>query len=323
MAGYNGFADPRNYMAVRGIESESIPSTAAFAYRPGESIAYNTEGIIKHPFNIHSLTEQPLTDLARQVLSVIATYEVVTTKQIVDVLNMLSIQTDSAHVLKAGDRLRKTGLIHMFRFASEDNASTKFIAYRLTKMAGENAAYVSGIPVGQVDHYNVVESACICKRKLAVNQVIFAYLKHCCGSVTGFEKSKRIYAKTDTTADRPSLRPSLALRFIDDSVFFYEVVRRDAEGFWCGTLRDKLLRYKFLLDNWDKNSWDWDCERPQLIVCCEDMKQSIEVEKMAKCIGMDVFYTHDLLLFGSCFNTHIYSIKSDSTPEHYQLEAEK
>ena len=142
----NKYTNIANIAPLPDIQGEAEPKTAIFACISGENVIFDNEGIIKYPFNIDSLTSQPLNELARHVLGVIGSYEFLTTKMIVDCLNILGIKTDSKHVLTATERLRKTGLIHAFRFKNEiEDKTASYIVYMLSKLGGENALHSLGI----------------------------------------------------------------------------------------------------------------------------------------------------------------------------------
>ncbi|MCM1133837.1 MAG: hypothetical protein NC340_10255 [Ruminococcus flavefaciens] len=324
MANYNSYLDvdhlTRNPFDLSG---EIVPQTANFSSYPHESVTFELDGVIKYPANLNSLMQYPLSELAKHVLCVIATYEVVTTKMVTECLNLMGIRTDSDHVLKATERLRKTGLIHSFRFVSQEGRQSNYITYRLSKPAGESTAHTLGVSVVQLESYSITEPANLIKLKLAVNQIIFAYIKHCGKAVAGFEKSKRIYSEADESAERKALRPSLVLTFSDDTSIMYEAVRRDSDctDFWKNRLKDKLERYLFLFNNWANNNWKMG-EKPLLVMCCESVEHSVEVKAVAEKVGIDVLFTHDLLMFGENFEKHIYSLDENNNPEYYRIQIE-
>lgn len=121
------------------------------------------------------------------------------------------------------------------------------------------------------------------------------------GAVTGFEKSKRYTVSDKTTEEHIAVKPSLVITFRDKSSLFYEVVRKSL--FWQTELENKLSRYRILRDNWDLPD-----EMPPLVICCEDEQHAKEVKEIVRKSGLEVFYTHDLLLFGESFNHHLFTI---------------
>lgn len=283
------------------IQEEVIPKTTIFSSISGENVEFDVEGIIKYPLNVHSLTEQPISELARHALGLIGTYEVLTTKMVTDCLNLFGIQADSKHVLKACERLRKTGLINAFRFKNDDNCKTScYIMYIITR-SGESALRSLGITVNQVDNYNVVMDPANTKKKLMINQILIAHLKHN-KAVTGFEKSKRYDVVVDkTTEEHVAVKPTLVITFNDESSLFYEVVRKST--FWKTELENKLLRYKILQDNWEISE-----KMPQLVICCENEEHAKEVYNIVYKNHLDAFFTHDLMFFGEIFNRHLFKI---------------
>jgi len=288
---YNNTANMKTLPVYQG---EVTPKTTAFAVVDGENVKFESlDDVLRYPANIASLQAQPLNENARHVLGIIATYEYMTTKMIGECMNLLGIPVDQKKILAATERLRKTGLIHSFRFKAEDDSKGAiFIVHTLTKLGGENAMKALGISVPQVDTYNVVMNPALVKRKLATNQVLFAQLKHNASALKSFEKSKRL---TATNEEHTVVKPSLVLQFKDESTLIYEVVRRGT--FWKTEFKDKLERYKALQNSYDDSFADM----PTMIICCEDEKHAREVHDIVKDIHVKSLFTHDLLLFGGSF----------------------
>ncbi len=300
MAAKNIYTNVANITPLPDFQGEITPKTTIFASVPGENVVFDMEGIIKYPVNINSLTAQPLNEFARHVLGVIGSYECVTTKMITDCLNLLGISADSKHVLTATERLRKTGLIHAFRFKCDNDCKPAgYIVYTLSKLAGENALHSLGVAVNQVDNYSIVMDPSNVKKKLVTNQILFAHLKR--NAVEGFEKSKRLAIVDKANDEHVAARPSLVIQFRDKSSIFYEVVRKS--NFWKTELENKLLRYKAMQDNWDSLE-----EMPQLVICCENEEHAKEVYKMVQDIRLRTLFTHDLLFFGETFNQHLFTM---------------
>ena len=300
MAAKNIYTNVANITPLLDSQGEITPKTTVFASVPSENVVFDIEGILKYPVNINSLTAQPLNEFARHVLGVIGSYECVTTKMITDCLNLLGISADSKHVLTATERLRKTGLIHAFRFKCDNDCKPAgYIVYTLSKLAGENALHSLGVAVNQVDNYSIVMDPSNVKKKLVTNQILFAHLKR--NAVEGFEKSKRLAIVDKANDEHVAVRPSLVIQFRDKSSIFYEVVRKSS--FWKTELENKLLRYKDMQDNWDSSE-----EMPQLVICCENEEHAKEVYKMVQDIRLRTLFTHDLLFFGETFNQHLFTM---------------
>lgn len=314
----NMYTNVANIAPLPDFQGEAEPKTAIFASIVGENVTFDIEGVLRYPININSLTSQPLNELARHVLGIIGSYEFVTAKMIIDCLSVLGIQTDSKHVLTATERLRKTGLIHAFRFKNETEEKTaNYIVYTLSKLGGENALHSLGVSISQIDNYNVVMDPALVKKKLAINQILFAHLKR--NSVDSFEKSKRYTVADISTEENITVRPSLVIRFKDNSSLFYEVVRKSA--FWETEFENKLLRYKKMQDNW---TLPYDI--PHLIICCEDEEHARLVNQMVSRIDLRAFFTHDLLFFGNSFESHLFTINHAGESVFFKIafdEAEK
>mgnify|MGYP004544579955 CR=1 FL=1 len=300
MTAKNIYTNIANITNLSDVQGEVTPKTTIFSSIPGENVVFDIEGILKYPVNISSLQAQPLNELARHVLGVIGSYEYVTTKMITDCLNLLGIPVDSKHILTACERLRKTGLIHAFRFKCDDNCKPAgYIVYTVSKLAGENALHSLGIVINQVDNYNIVMDPANVKKKLITNQILFANFKHN-NEIVAFEKSKRYAVADKITGEKVAAKSSLTISFNDKSSICYEVVRKSC--FWKTEFENKLRRYKTLQDSE---------AIPDLIICCEDEEHAREVNKMVQDIHLKAFFTHDLMFFGENFNHHLFTV-SDS-----------
>jgi hypothetical protein len=310
----NIYTNIANLSPLSDFRGEITPRSTAFAAVSGENVVFDTENIFKYPMNIHSLTAQPLNELARHVLGVIGSYEYVTIRMIIDVLNMMRIPADSRRVSTACERLRKTGLIYVFRFKNEDESNqSSCIVYTITKLCGESALRSLGISNCPIENYNVVMEPSLVKRKLATNQILFAHLKH--NMVDSFEKSRRYAFVDSATEEHVVIRPSLAIQFKDKSNLFYEVVRKSP--CWDTWIENKLSRYNALKNNWVAS--DETPEIPQLVICCEDEEHAKEVNEIARNIYPDVFYTHDLLFFGEALAKHLFTIDDNGNAVHFKI----
>lgn len=308
----NIYNNTANMKSIPVYQGEVTPKATAFAVADGENVKFESlDDVLRYPANIASLQAQPLNGNARHVLGIIATYEYMTTKMIGDCMNLLGIPVEQKKILAATERLRKTGLIHSFRFKAEDDSKgSNFIVHTLTKLGGENAVKALDISVPQVDTYNVVMNPALVKRKLATNQVLFAQLKHNASALKSFEKSKRL---TATNEDHTVVKPSLMLQFKDESTLCYEVVRRGT--FWKTELEGKLERYKALQDSYDNSFADM----PTMIICCEDEEHAREVNKMVQKIDLNAYLTHDLLFFGESFNHHLFTIDKNGEITYFRI----
>lgn len=311
---HNIYTNLKHFSALPNHEVEKLPKQSAFRLYGGESIAFETDGFLKYPSNIQSLTEYPLTKLARQVLGIIGSYEIVTNKMIVELLGMLGISTDRDHVLKACERLRKVGLTYSFRFINANtnekvggfvNIPSHF-AYESLKAMGVSLS-------GQASDYNVAIDPATAKKRLATNQVLVETLKRNAHAISRFDVCGKIVVSS-TDGDRVAVKPSLQCITSENETLIYEVVRR--EMFWRTTLEEKLLRYQALLQHWDSSARPM----PTLIFCCEDFEHAVEVHELMVKIGLDGFLTNDIMLIGSNYERHIYKVKQNGEPEFYRFQ---
>ena len=155
------------------------------------------------------------------------------------------------------------------------------------------------------------------KIKLATNQLMIAYLKSGL-KIECIKYRQIINSKEDKNC---VVRPSLSISVSGD-VLFYEVVRRGE--YWKQYLRDKLERYKLLFKNWESNSWRLNADMyPIFVILGEDEEHNKEIADIMLELGLESFYSHDILCCGANFYHSLYRISSNNQPEFFCFEIEE
>lgn len=307
----NKYSNPANYQSLPDPQGETSSAGYIFTSVANEKLDYDTKGVLRYPGNISALLQSPLDQFERHVLGIIGTYSYITTGMISDCLNLMGIPSDEDSVIKAAEHMRKTGLIHSFRFKDADTGETStYMVHILTKAAGENALHSLCVPMEPLDNFNVVADPAIVKRNLAVNHIIIEYLKNM--PIADMDKSKRFSVIDKSTREGVSARPSLTITFADGSRIFYEVVRK--LDFWKTDLENKIIRYKRIQDNCDADN-----ECPPIIFCCENAENAWEVYEMVSRIGLKAMFTHDQLLCGISFKSHIFNFNKNGSVNYYRM----
>ena len=130
------------------------------------------------------------------------------------------------------------------------------------------------------------------------------------------EEGQVITAKDDKSA---VVRPSLAVGFGGDA-FLIEIVRKG--DFWESYLRDKLQRYKLVIENWSSNSWKLK-ENPVIVIVGEDAEHNKTIAKIAAEVNLAVYYTEDVLNCGSNFYHSLYQLNEKAEQEFFCLSQDE
>ena len=302
MASYNIYLDIKNYTGSYNLNTDRIPENATFTSRPDElcinleedrNISYNT--VIKNLIN------NSITTVDKHIIGLIATFGYVSTKQLSELLALLNIDKPLDKLLTNIERLRQNGAIRTFTFGKSHDEKCSIHIYGLCKNGSEIAKAL------MVNHnYNIMNAAVYpydVKKVLARNQGVLAFLKSGL-PLEWFKIGTTInsYNVTDSI-----VRPSFSVK-IGEDVVMYEVVR--SGQFWENTLRDKLMRYKLLLDNFENNSWEL-TDTPSLIMVGENYKHCLMICSIVKDIGLKALFTDDLMLCGKNFYSSVYDIKDN------------
>lgn len=308
MSNYNPYSDYRAFAGKIDITSEVVPAKSWFESYPKEMCFYQETEQMPYPAVINNVATNHITPLDMHIICIVATFTFVTTKQITDCLRLLEIMFSETMVKSSVERLARHQMLRMSRFGVDAEHCCKFYVYSLNKN-GADIAKVRGIS----SSYSPMQPATApadMKRILVQNQAWLAFIKSGL-KLDYLKRSELITSKDEKTA---VVRPSLAFS-IDHEPMFIEIVRKG--DFWEHYLRDKLARYKALLDNWASNSWGLD-NRPLLILNGENEEHNRRILVIASDIGLeDLYFTEDTLLCGSQFYHSIYQLHDNGQREFF------
>ena len=314
MSNYNPYLDQNSYKHSYNMASEAIPSNNSFACFTDEKCLYQHIEGVPYPVVISNVENNHITSFDKKVISLVATYSFMTSKQIGECLTLLGVEF-SDNVLKSSfERLKKNNILRACHFGIDEEHCAKFYAYSLNKYGSEIAKELG------ISHtfgpMQVALPPSDIKRKLATNQLMIAYFK------SGLNVEWIKYGQVISSKEEKNgiVRPSLAVSFNND-VLFYETVRRG--DYWEQYLKDKLERYKQLFDSWESNSWKLDASTiPILIILGENEEHNKEISKIVNALGIKAYFTHDILNCGSNFYHSIYQLTENSLPEYFCFEDE-
>lgn len=310
---YNPYTDHKCYTGAYDINNEAIPAVSCFATHPGELSLYQEVDTFPYPTVINNVVNNNITPMDKKVISLIASYGYMTSKQIKECLSLLGVTFSDNTIKSSLDRLRKNQIVRVCKFGTDEQHTAAFMAYSLNKN-GSEIAKVLGIPHTFAPMQPAVMPSEI-KRVLATNQVMLAYIKSSL-NVEWMRRGQVITAKDDKSA---VVRPSLAVGFSGDA-FLIEVVRKG--NFWENYLRDKLQRYKLVVEGWSSNSWKLS-ENPVIVIVGEDTEHNTAIAKIAEEVNLDVYYTEDVLNCGSNFYHSLYQFNEKSKQEFFCLSQDE
>lgn len=312
MSNYNPYLNQISYKHSYDMASEAIPNSNSFACFTDEKCLYQHTDSVPYPVVISNVENNHITSFDKKVISLVATYGFMTSKQIGECLTLLGVEF-SNNVLKSSfERLKKNNILRACHFGIDEEHCAKFYAYSLNKYGSEIAKEL-GIPHSFGPMQVALPPADI-KRKLATNQLMIAYFK------SGVHIDWIKYGQVINSKEEKNgiVRPSLAV-CLNNDILFYETVR--SGEYWEQYLKDKLERYRLLFDNWEGNSWKLDAGTlPNLIILGENEEHNKEISRIVAELGMEVYYTHDILNCGSNFYHSLYRLTDNFEPEYYCFE---
>lgn len=305
---YNPYADYRNFTGSYDMMREYIPASPCFTYLGEKEIClYQDEGNTPYPAVINNIVNNEITAFDKKIISLVATYTFINIKQLNECLKLMEIgYTDS--VLKGSiEKLRKNNIIRSFRFWVDEHNFGKYYVYSLNKN-GSDIAKVLGIPHTYTAMQPALNPPDI-RKVLVANQIMLAYIKSGL-KIDWLKRGQVITAKDEKSA---IVRPSMAVSVDGDNIFI-EIVRKG--DFWKQYLTDKLTRYKSVFDNWENNSWSL-TEQPVLVLCGEDEEHNRQISQLTAELGMEVYFTHDLLNCGANFYHSLYQLTDKAEPDYF------
>ncbi len=312
MSNYNPYLDQNSYSHSYDMASEVIPNNTCFACFTDEKCLYQHIDSVPYSVVISNIENNHITYFDKKVISLVATYGFITSKQVAESLTLLGVAFSDNILKSCFERLKKNNIIRAFHFGVDEDHCSNLYVYSLNKYGSEIAKELG------ISHIfgpmQIALPPSDIKRKLATNQLMIAFFKSGM-KVEWIKIGQVINSKEEKNG---TVRPSLAVSMNDD-ILFYETVRRGE--YWDQYLKDKLERYKLLFNNWEGNSWKLDTGTlPILVILGENEAHNREISRIAAELGMEVYYTHDILNCGSNFYHSIYQLEDNSDPVFYCFE---
>lgn len=313
MGVYNAYLDASIYTGKMDLSQEVIPQNASFKCYDGEKCIYSTSTCANFAEVLKNLESNNIDALDKKIVSLVATYGFMTSKQITEFLTLLDIKINSLNLKNNLDRLLKNQMLCSFRFGANEYDTANYIVYCLNKNGSELAKALC------VSHnytpFNRGMYPSDIKRILEINQICASFLKSDL-SVEWMKRGPVISVKTDKDA---VARPSYTVCANGD-VMMFEVVRKG--DYWKNRLREKLGRYKMIFDNWSANSWNLPDDTCTLIINGENLEHNLEIHEVTFEMGLQTMFTEDLLQCGSSFYRSIYEFDSSKQPIFYEYNIE-
>lgn len=308
MSNYNPYSDFRAYTGKIDLMSEAIPAKSWFGTYQNEMCFYQESEPLPYPAVINHVATNHITPLDVQILCIAATFTFLTSKQINDCLTLLEIPHSDAMVKSSVERLVRHQMLRASHFGVDAEHCCKFYVYSLNKN-GADIAKVRGIS-SSYSPMQPATSPADMKRILVQNQAWLSFIKSGL-KLDYLKRGEIITAKEEKTA---VVRPSLALS-MDHDPMFIEIVRKG--DFWEHYLRDKLTRYKALLNQWGSNSWGLE-KKPLLILNGENEEHNHRILELASTLGLtELYFTEDILLCGAQFYHSIYQFNDKGQREFF------
>lgn len=311
MSNYNPISDFRTYTGAISLSGEPVPAKSWFETYPNELCIYQEAETMPYPAVINGVVTNRITAFDKHIIGIVATFTFMTPKQINDCLTLLQIPHGDTTVKSSVDRLVRHQILRMNHFGTDAEHCCKFCVYSLNKN-GADIAKVLGIP----NSYCPMQAAMLpadVKRILVQNQTWFAFIK----SGLKLDYLKRSELISNKEVKSAVVRPSIAVS-MDNDPMFIEIVRKG--DFWEQYLRDKLTRYKALLDNWTGNSWNIE-NKPILILNGENEAHNHQILALVTELGItDGYFTEDTLFCGEQFYRSIYQFGDNGQREFFRFE---
>ena len=310
MSNYNPFCDVSTYTGTYDLHSEQIPTGSSFANHDGERCVFVEKEVLNDSEVVNHIKSGQITPLDERIVSLVATFGFITTKQLNELLTLMEFQYSTGMFKSSLERIQKHGMVYAIRFEMEEK-QTNFQVYLLNKN-GSHLASVLKVSHTYVP-FAVATYPWDVKKVLATNQIMLAYLKSSM-PLDWMKRETVVSTKNDPNA---IVRPSLVIS-TDGDIMMYEVVR--SGEFWKNYLRDKLQRYRLIFEGWETNNWQVSA-KPNFIIAGETLAHNLEIAQIASEIGVEVMFTEDLLQCGSNFYRSVYEFSEDGKPTYYTFES--
>ena len=299
-------------------DSQIKAQISPFAIRKGEIKTFDgQDGYVSMNQIVHKINIGHITDIHFAILEIVNEFEFITSRQLLQVLEIKGIDAGSQDKLNNKlESLVKSKILTRYYFTSDEGQGIYRI-YCLEKM-GKYLLGTREIECKWQPSDNTKPVAMI-KKRLAGNQVLIAYLN----KVKIFDTytvKPPLNAKTLGKVFKAS-GGSVKLTKNKKSVeFIFEVIRREKE--WQQKFAEKMRFYKDFYDNYVQGDSGFS-SIPQLILVCEDDKHMAETFKEMvmnniEFSNINIYYTTDLKQVSESLEKSLTEFKLDKETNKYK-----
>lgn len=300
-------------------DSQIKAEVSPFAIREGEIKVFDgKDGYVSMNQIINKINLGHITDIHFEILEIVNEFELITSRQIYQLLQIKGIDVKSQDKLnKKLEQLIKTKILTRYYFHSEDGKGIYRI-YCLEKM-GKYLLNSRDIECKWQPTDNVKPVSLI-KKRLAGNQTLLAYLR----KVKAFDSyvvKPTLTAKTIGKQFKAT-GGSVKLTKNNKSIsFLFEVIRREDD--WKNKLVEKMRLYQDFYDNFIPGDSGFSII-PQLIFICEDEKHTAEAFKLIVTKGLEIskiklYFTTDLRQNKESLEDTLIEFKLDEATNKYKV----
>ena len=304
------------------VEDNQIKAQVSpFAIRKGEIKTFDgQDGYVSMNQVIHKINIGHITDIHFAILYLVNEFEFITSRQIMQMLQIKGIEVSSQDKLNTKlDGMVKSKILTRYYFNSDEGKGIYRI-YCLEKMGKYLLETRDDVECKWQPSDNTKPVAMI-KKRLAGNQVLIAYLK----KVKVFDNytvKPTLNAKMMGKVFKPS-GGSVTLTKSGKSIqFLFEVVRREND--WQKKIIDKMKFYQDFYDNFVPMDSGFR-SLPQLILVCEDDKHMAEtfreiVTNNITFSKINLYYTTDLKQNAESLSNSLTEFKLDEKTNKYKAQ---
>lgn len=297
------------------IEAKSSP----FAMREGEVKTFDgKDGYVSMNQIIHKINMGHINDLHFQILELVNEFEFITSRQLCQILDWKGVEYKSQDKLNNKlEQLVKSKILTRYYFTSEEGKGIYRI-YCLEKM-GKYLLNSRGIECKWQPTDNTKPVGMI-KKRLAGNQVLFAYLR----KVKAFDEytvKPTLNAKTLGKVFKATGGGVKLSKNAKSISFLFEVIRREDD--WEKKIIDKLRMYQDFYTNFVPMDSGFS-SLPQLIFVCEDDKNMAEtfraiVTNKIEIPQIQLLFTTDLRQNNETLKDTLVQFKLDEETQKYKM----
>ena len=304
------------------VEDNQIKAQVSpFAIRKGEIKTFDgQDGYVSMNQVIHKINIGHITDIHFAILYLVNEFEFITSRQIMQMLQIKGIEVSSQDKLNTKlDGMVKSKILTRYYFNSDEGKGIYRI-YCLEKMGKYLLETRDDVECKWQPSDNTKPVAMI-KKRLAGNQVLIAYLK----KVKVFDNytvKPTLNAKIMGKVFKPSGGAVTLTKSGKSIQFLFEVVRRESD--WQKKIIDKMKFYQDFYDNFVPMDSGFK-SLPQLILVCEDDKHMAEtfreiVTNNITFSKINLYYTTDLKQNAESLSNSLTEFKLDEKTNKYKAQ---